>query len=1166
MRASLIPAIGTLCAAVVLIHAAGLCAGPQPEKMGAGSAPPAPNKPSVVSQDPVLDELRLLSETISSAINQGEFSKGVQSAKAFSEQLEKWGRAKPWEIVDARRRVDLLVRIADWPAADQKEWLAIRGKERLAFELNSKGKYVEAQELFDEVVKYYAEREATPGGSDPSGWAQSLSNAGLNLYLQAQFVKAQPCFEKAMTLRQQVLGADHPETAASYQNCGENLRAQGQYQRAQGLFEKALVTQEKLRGPADPVTATAANSLALCLAGQGKFAAARPLYENALVILRQSRGINHRDTAAAYSNLASNLIAQGRYADAQPLFEKALAIFLQQKDPESRDAATAYNNLGTILRIQGRHAEGQPHFEKALELRVKTIGPRHADTGQSHYNLAVNLGDQERYEEAQPHFETALAIFREQLTDHHADTAIGHLKLAGNLQHLGRFPEAQTHLERSLAIRREVFGENHPDTAQGYHELALNSHYQADDKQALELWTKAADSFEQMRLLIALSGLDRAVKTGEQSPLLFLAALHARRGERLAAWNRWESSMARGLLDDLAARPAGKLSPEDRQREQELRAELRRLDVVRAVLQGQSLDRQEREIQSEVLHTEQLALQAKMSEFEQDLAKKYGVAQGQSYDLKRIQDALEPDTAMVSWLDIPGNQQARDPQGEHWGLVIRKLGEPVWVKLPGTGELAAWTPDDDQLGQQLAGVLANTANRPLRHTAGQIRQLITELKDQRIAPLEPHLVKKNGLPLVTRLIVLPAAAMRAVPIELLVNDQLTVSYAPSATLFAWLKEQRALRGAPQSAQTGLLAVGDPIFEQHPIPEGGVLINTVNEGGAAQRGGLRSGDVLLAYAGRRLNTAEDLRAGVAAAASVKKPVPVVVWRRGETLQIEVPAGKLSAGLLPEGAPEILRKVRSSEQVSRSTRESFQQLPGTRTEVEAISRTFAAARLTARVFLGGQANEEHLAELAAKDELKNFRFLHFATHGVPDVDRPMRSRIILSRNNLPDPRQQLLAGKPIYRGELTAEQVLNEWKLDADLVSLSACQSGLGQYATGEGYLGFAQALLLSGARSLLLSLWKVDDAATSLLMTRFYENILGTRPGLQGPLPKAVALHEAKIWLRRLTADQVTRLTSSQDSGGTAAVAKTDAAAAHANDRPFEHPAYWAAFILIGTPD
>src|SRR5262249_25418706 len=126
-----------------------------------------------------------------------------------------------------------------------------------------------------------------------------------------------------------------------------------------------------------------------------------------------------------------------------------------------------------------------------------------------------------------------------------------------------------------------------------------------------------------------------------------------------------------------------------------------------------------------------------------------------------------------------------------------------------------------------------------------------------------------------------------------------------------------------------------------------------------------------------------------------------------------------------------------------------------------------------------------------------------------------------------------------GQITAEQIVRTWDLDADLVVLSACESGLGRYAGGEGYLGFAQALFVKGARSLVLSQWKVDDKATALLMTRFYQNRLGQRAGLSQPLPKAEALHEAKRWLRELTVDEVGRELSALDRGTVRPLAQTD---------------------------
>src|SRR5262249_2665976 len=112
--------------------------------------------------------------------------------------------------------------------------------------------------------------------------------------------------------------------------------------------------------------------------------------------------------------------------------------------------------------------------------------------------------------------------------------------------------------------------------------------------------------------------------------------------------------------------------------------------------------------------------------------------------------------------------------------------------------------------------------------------------------------------------------------------------------------------------------------------------------------------------------------------------------------------------------------------------------------------------------------------------------------------------------------ILSGKKAPDGRLTVGTILEKWQLDADLVVLSACESGLGQQAGGDGMLGFTQALMQKGARSVVLSRWKVDDAATALLMERFYRNLLGKREGLKEGMKRAEALQEAKSWLRQLS--------------------------------------------------
>ena len=196
-----------------------------------------------------------------------------------------------------------------------------------------------------------------------------------------------------------------------------------------------------------------------------------------------------------------------------------------------------------------------------------------------------------------------------------------------------------------------------------------------------------------------------------------------------------------------------------------------------------------------------------------------------------------------------------------------------------------------------------------------------------------------------------------------------------------------------------------------------------------------------------------------------------------------------------AAEALVARRSADAVLRHSRgAAFARLPGSAREVRSIAGLFGQSE----VHLGSDASEQTLESLRSRDELASFAVIHLATHGEVDDLSPMNSRLLLSQDRLTDPTVAPSLDAPAYDGILTAGEVLGTWKLRAELVTLSSCRSGLGRPSGGEGHVGFAQAFFLAGARSLVVSLWAVDDRATSLLMTRFYQNWLGKRRAWTGP--------------------------------------------------------------------
>ena len=735
---------------------------------------------------------------------------------------------------------------------------------------------------------------------------------------------------------------------------------------------------------------------------------------------------------------------------------------------------------------------------------------------------------------------------------------------------------SQAAVPEALEIYRRVLGEDHPKTASGYHNLASLLQDQGKYAEAEQMLTDAVRVYEAARRPISHIGLDRSTYATEHSPLPFLAVVLARSGRQEQAWKRLEANLARGLFDDLA-RP---LEPEERQRERELFARVQRLDEqIVGLASAQSRDPLLRP-QWDALRQRREAIQAELNKFEAGVDGKYGAAGGRPYELAEIQRLLPADTVLVAWIDLRG-RKAADTISEHWACLVRSQGEPTWVRLGGSGPGGNWTPEDDRLPAEVA---AGFHARPERN-AKPWKAAAGTLAARRLDPFDAHLGPRDGLPRVEDLIVLTSPWMAGVPVEALLEarppdrPRYTVSYAPSGTMLAWLRGRPRPGRKPGDVPRRLLALGDPLFAapeapstpSPPLPDHGLLVQRVSPGSAAVRAGIAPGDVLLRYADKELNAVGDLTAKIAQGGAPGPGFAVTVWREGKTLDLTVSPGPLGLAVDNRPAAEAIVARRDADEMLRRSRGAAPApLPGTRREVEAIAGLFAESE----TLLGKDASEERLDALAAADQLRRFDVLHLATHGAANAQLPMLSELLLASDGRSDAAERVLKGLPVYDGQLTAEQILRTWKLDAELVTLSACETGLGKESRGEGYLGFSQALFLAGARSLVLSLWKVDDTATSLLMTRFYENLLGKRAGLDRPLPKGEALREAKQWLRGLTDDQIDTALSDMERGkvrplnqapGGPKPRSTSTPSPESAPKRFEHPYYWAAFILVGDP-
>src|SRR5262249_48556207 len=126
--------------------------------------------------------------------------------------------------------------------------------------------------------------------------------------------------------------------------------------------------------------------------------------------------------------------------------------------------------------------------------------------------------------------------------------------LAFNLTSQGNYAQAQPLYEKALTIRRNLLGDEHPETAISYTNLASNLSFQGKHTEAERQATRAVAVFEKGRLRLTPSALDRAARTGKDSPFPLLAVLLIRNGKHADAWERFEQGLARSTLDELASR------------------------------------------------------------------------------------------------------------------------------------------------------------------------------------------------------------------------------------------------------------------------------------------------------------------------------------------------------------------------------------------------------------------------------------------------------------------------------------------------------------------------------------------------------------------------------------------------------------------------------------
>jgi CHAT domain-containing protein len=203
-----------------------------------------------------------------------------------------------------------------------------------------------------------------------------------------------------------------------------------------------------------------------------------------------------------------------------------------------------------------------------------------------------------------------------------------------------------------------------------------------------------------------------------------------------------------------------------------------------------------------------------------------------------------------------------------------------------------------------------------------------------------------------------------------------------------------------------------------------------------------------------------------------------------------------------------------------RMSLKELPYSEVEVDSLVSLFTRHGIEAKALLREQATEEMF-----RASMENYRYIHIATHGLINPEKPELSGLVFwkEESGQKDQMHQISIAEKENDGVIYTKEVFN-LKMHADLVTLSACETGAGLLAKGEGLLSFVRGFTYAGIPNMLISLWKVNDKITADFMMDFYQGVLS---GDSYP----AALRKAKL----------------------KAISKEDSS----------FPAFWGNFVLIG---
>jgi len=1001
-------------------------------------------------------------------------------------------------------------------------------RKQLAKKTVAEGKLFESQGTADSLrkafEKYEKALELWRSLDDRRAEAATLEYIGIVHYLLDQRQKALDVFQQELQLWR--AEGDGPKQAEALNNIGVVYGSLGLEQKAIESYQQALPLR---RAAGDrPGLATTLDNIGMFYLNAGELQKALDEFNQALALYRE---LNERaGIANALNNIGGVHMTWGDYRKALEYFGQALE--LRRALGHRREEAMALSNIGHVYYLLGEAQRALDYHRQSLELR-RTLGQRSGEAA-SINNIAFVydwLGEKQNVLE---HYKQALDLFRA------ASDRNGEAITLNNIGafYLNTLKDPKTALEyytQALEMRRALGQPIEQAAVLGNIGLLYNS--TAEPRKALD--------YQRQALEIRRSSGHRL---GEAASLNSLGEAYFAMGELQTALDYFNQALR--LHRTMGNRGAEAMTlygiarvERDRSNLPEARLRMEESLIVIESLRGK--------VASQDLRASYLAQKQDYYEFYTDLlmrlhqrepTKGHDLAALQASERARARSLLE--LLAEARIDVEQGiapelkQQERATHGRIAWIQSRLIqaysqAKPDQSKIATLdAELKKVDAEREQLKMEIRQKHPLYAD--LQYPVPPGLKAIQSLLDDQTLLLEYALGKDNSfLFAVTRNDFIVARLSSATSIA----DQVealrsTITARPQRSMFGKQIEHsrklyRALiepAGKLLSGKRKLIIVPSGILHYLPFE---VLLTAGEDRTLATAGPGR-----WPYLVRDYSISYVPSAGVLA--SLRNRPEARPVRRKTFLAFADPVYGNETGTEASLVRSRLRGAFGDERSWKLGR-----LAESRREVEQIAGLYAKDKVS--LLLGEQATEENVKTAG---RFKEYRYIHFATHGLLNEDRPPYSGLILSLSSegkAPAPAthkpgqagpkavdgapQSAIRNPQLEDGLLQVYEVFN-LKLNADLVVLSACETGLGKEVKGEGLIGLTHAFFYAGTPSVLVSLWKVQDRSTADLMVNFYQQ-------LDRAQNKTEALRQAKLKLIQ-------------------------------NNR-YAHPYYWAPFVLIGEP-